>query len=308
MFKQQTKEKNAAALSSVVAAFFLTTLKIVVGLWSGSLGVLAEAAHSGLDFAAAIVTLIAVRAASKPPDPGHTYGHGKVENLSAMSETLLLLVTCGWIVSESIQRLISKHVVVEASVLTFAVMAISIVVDVSRSRMLARVAAKHRSQALEADALHFSTDVWSSAVVIVGLLGVKLAAWFPALDWLQKADAVAALVVAAIVIVVSGRLGLRTVQALVDASPAGAAEKIKKRVEAMDEVFDCHAVRVRHSGPYFFVDLHVTLDGDLPLHTAHDLTEKVEQVVGEILPDADVTVHPEPRPAPPTPPTARSQK
>jgi len=136
-------------------------------------------------------------------------------------------------------------------------------------------------------------------VVIVGLLGVKLAAWFPALDWLQKADSVAALVVAAIVIVVSGRLGLRTVQALVDASPAGAAEKIKKRVEAMDEVFDCHAVRVRHSGPYFFVDLHVTLDGNLPLHTAHDLTEKVEQVVGEILPDADVTVHPEPRPAPP---------
>jgi len=307
MFKEKTREKNAAALNSVLAAFFLTSLKVVVGLWSGSLGILAEAAHSGLDFVAAIATLVAVRAASKPPDPGHTYGHGKVENLSAMLETLLLLATCGWIISESIQRLVSKHVVVQASVWTFAIMVISIVVDVSRSRMLARVAVKHRSQALEADALHFSTDVWSSAVVILGLIGVKLAQAFPALDWLQSADAVAALVVAGIVMLVSGRLGLRTVEALVDATPAGAAEKIKAQVEAMDEVFDCHAVRVRHAGPYFFVDLHVTLDGDLPLHTAHDLTEKVERIVREILPDADVTVHPEPLP-PSAPPSAGPEK
>ncbi len=302
MFAQPTREKNAAALNSVLAAFFLTSLKIVVGILSGSLGILAEAAHSGLDFAAAIVTLIAVRAAVKPPDPGHTYGHGKVENLSALSETLLLLVTCGWIVSESVHRLVSKHAPVDASFWAFAIMVISIVVDVSRSRMLARVAAKHRSQALEADALHFSTDVWSSAVVIFGLIGVKVAEWVPALDWLENADSVAALIVAAIVIYVSGRLGLRTIQALVDASPVGAAEKIKARVEAMDEIFDCHAVRVRHAGPYFFVDLHVTLDGELSLRTAHELTERVEKLVGEILPEADVTVHPEPKPAPPVQP------
>ena len=302
MFSQSITEKNAAALNSVVAAFFLTALKVVVGVWSGSMGILAEAAHSGLDLMAAVVTLFAVRAASKPADPGHSYGHGKVENLSAMAETLLLLVTCGWIVSESVQRLISKHVVVQATVWTFAVMAVSIIIDVSRSRMLARVALKHRSQALEADALHFSTDVWSSAVVIIGLLGVKLAQWYPSLDWMQKADAVAALLVAAIVIIVSGKLGFRTVQALVDASPVGAAEEISARVEAMDGVIDCHAVRVRHSGPYFFVDLHVTLDGDMTLRAAHDLTEKVEQVVAELLPGADVTVHPEPSPGPPPAP------
>ncbi len=302
MEKLRIREKNAAALSSVIAAIFLTTLKVVVGLWSGSLGILAEAAHSGLDFAAAVVTLIAVRAASKPADPGHTYGHGKVENLSALAETLLLLVTCGWIVSESIHRLAISHAAVEASIWTFAIMATSIVVDVSRSRMLARVAAKHRSQALEADALHFSTDVWSSAVVIVGLIGVKIAQWYPAVAWLQNADSVAALVVAAIVILVSGRLGLRTVQALVDASPAGAVEKIKVKVEAMDEVFDCHAIRVRHSGPHFFVDLHITLDGNISLNAAHALTERVEQVVNEVLPESDVTVHPEPRATPPTPP------
>jgi len=295
-FEQGQDEKSAAALNSVGAAAFLTGLKVAVGLLSGSLGILAEAAHSGLDLAAAIVTSLAVRAASKPADQDHPYGHGKVENLSALVETLLLLGTCGWIIYESIQRLTSRQVRVDASFWAFAVMAISIAVDVSRSRMLARVAAKHRSQALEADALHFSTDVWSSAVVVFGLAGVKLAQWYPGLAFLHQADAVAALVVAAIVVVVSTRLGFRTVQALLDASPSGVAERIKARVEQVDKVLDCHAVRVRRSGPQSFVDLHITLDGGQPLHAAHALTEEVERVVNEILPGADVTVHPEPSP------------
>ena len=243
------QEKNTAALNSVVAAFLLTGLKVVVGLLSGSLGILAEAAHSGLDFAAAIVTCIAVRAASKPPDQSHAYGHGKVENLSALVETLLLLGTCAWIIRESVLRLTSHQVHVDASIWAFAVMGISIAVDFSRSRMLYRVAAKHRSQALEADALHFSTDIWSSAVVILGLLGVKLAGWYPSLGFLIQADAVAALIVAGIVVVVSGRLGVRTIQALLDSSPPGVGEKIQAAVAAMEGVFDCHAVRVRHSGP-----------------------------------------------------------
>lgn len=291
-------EKNSAALNSVLAAFLLTGLKVVVGLLSGSMGILAEAAHSGLDLAAAIVTCIAVRAASKPPDQDHAYGHGKVENLSALLETLLLLATCAWIVRESVIRLTSHHVQVDASIWAFAVMGISIVVDFSRSRMLYRVAAKHRSQALEADALHFSTDIWSSAVVIVGLLGVRLAGWFPGLGFLLQADAVAALIVAGIVVVVSGRLGVRTIQALLDSSPPGMDQKIKSAVMAMDGVFDCHAVRVRHSGPFYFVDLHITVDGEQSLRSAHELTERVEQAVEAILPGADVTVHPEPAPVP----------
>jgi cation diffusion facilitator family transporter len=289
-------EKHNAALSSVGAAVLLTGLKIVVGLLSGSLGILAEAAHSTLDFAAAVVTLIAVRAASKPADRGHAYGHGKVENLSALVETLLLLGTCGWIISQSVSRLISGHIEVKASVWAFAVMLVSIVVDVSRSRMLYRIALKHRSEALEADALHFSTDVWSSVVVIVGLAGVKVGQWWPKLAFLEKADALAGLVVGGIVVWVSLKLGLRAIQALIDASPEGVAERITARVEAMPMVHDCHAVRVRHSGPHYFVDLHITLDGQLSLQTAHDLTEKVERAVGEILPEADVTVHPEPSP------------
>jgi len=299
-----SQEKNTAALNSVAAAFLLTGLKVVVGLLSGSLGILAEAAHSGLDSVAAIVTLFAVRAASKPADLDHTYGHGKVENLSALAETLLLLATCGWILHESVVRLTSRQVRVDASFWAFAVMGISIAVDVSRSRMLYRVAIKHRSQALEADALHFRTDIWSSAVVIVGLLGVRLAGWYPELSFLWKADALAALVVAGTVIVISARLGLRTIQALLDSSPPGMTEQIITAAAAVEGVFDCHAVRVRHSGPYYFVDLHITVDGDQPLRSAHALTERVEQAVERILPGADVTVHPEPTPAPTTAPPA----
>jgi cation diffusion facilitator family transporter len=301
-------EKSNAALSSVAAAVFLTGLKIVVGLLSGSLGILAEAAHSGLDFLAAVITLVAVRAASKPADPGHTYGHGKVENLSALAEALLLLGTCVWIIYEAIGRLVNNEAKVNASLWTFGVMVVSVVVDVSRSRMLYRVANKHRSQALEADALHFSTDVWSSVVVILGLVGVKIAHYEPRLAFLEKADAVAALMVAAIVVLVSGKLGLRTVHALLDASPAGVADQIKARVEAMDNVFDCHAIRVRHSGPHYFVDLHITLDGNLTLNAAHALTEEVERVVSNILPGADVTVHPEPGSGPATAPTKLNRK
>ena len=298
-----SKEKNRAALNSVFWACLLTGGKLVVGILSGSLGILAEAAHSGLDLVAALVTLIAVRAASKPADRGHAYGHGKVENLSAMVETLLLLGTCAWISYESIHRLASAHVRVDASIWAFAVMIGSILIDVSRSRMLYRVAKKHRSQALEADALHFSTDVWSSSVVIFGLIGVRIAEAYPSLAFLERTDAVAALCVAAIIVVVSGRLGIRTVEGLLDASPVGVADLIKSRVEALDEVIDCHAVRVRHSGPHFFVDLHITLDRDLPLHVVHDLTETVERVVEDILAGADVTVHPEPT----LPPTAGAE-
>ena len=293
------REKLAAALSSVGAAVFLTGLKIAVGLWSGSIGILAEAAHSGLDFVAALVTYIAVRAAGRPADAEHPYGHGKIENLSALIETLLLLATCGWIISESVKRLMSETVHVDASLWAFAVMAISILVDVTRSRMLKRVAAKHRSQALEADALHFSTDIWSSAVVLLGLVGVRVAAAVPSLGFLMKADAVAALFVAAIVVFVSLHLGLRTIQALLDAAPGGMAERIKAAVEGLDQVRDCHAVRIRHSGPRYFVDLHVLLDGSQTLDQAHAVTERIEQVVGTLLPDADVTVHPEPWMEPP---------
>jgi cation diffusion facilitator family transporter len=286
--------KQRAALSSVVAAVFLTTFKLVVGLLSGSLGILAEAAHSGLDLAAAAITFFAVRASSKPPDREHLYGHGKLENLSALSETGLLVGTCVWIIVEAVHRLTGKHAEVSASIWTFLVMAVSIVVDVSRSRMLYRVARTYRSQALEADAMHFQTDIWSSVVVLFGLAGVRLSAGRAELAFLQGADAVAALIVALLVLWVCSRLGLRTAEGLLDQAPVGKAEAIKAKVEAIRNVVDCHAVRIRSSGPHDFVDLHVLLDGSLTLTAAHDLTEKIEQAVQDIVPGADVTVHPEP--------------
>jgi cation diffusion facilitator family transporter len=294
-----TQEKNRAALSSVIAAVGLTTFKLIVGLLTNSLGILAEALHSGLDLLAALVTLFAVRESGKPADTAHLYGHGKVENISALFETFLLLVTSVWIISESIQRLFFKSVQVEVSIWAFIVMASSIAIDFTRSRILLRAARKHNSQALEADALHFSTDIWSSTVVILGLGGVWLASFVPSLQFLKKADAIAALGVACIVVYVSIELGYRAVQGLLDRAPSGLAEKIKTAVEAIPGVADCHNVRVRPSGPEMFVDAHVLLDKNLTLQEAHALTEQIEAAIRLITPNADVTVHPEPIPDPP---------
>ena len=279
-------EKQSAALGSLVAAVALTAFKIAVGVWTGSLGILAEAAHSGLDLVAAALTFLAVRFSARPADRSHLYGHGKIENLSALAETLLLMLTCAWIVWEAVHRLRSHEAHVAVTVWSMVVMLTSIAIDLSRSRVLARAARKYHSQALEADALHFQTDVWGSAVVIVGLLSVRLGLWW--------GDAVAALGVSAVVVWVSVRLGRRTVDALLDTAPEGMEERIAAAVSAVDGVRDCHHVRIRYSGPVPFIDLHVLADGGQTLAEAHRLTETIEAVIQEIAPQADVTVHPEP--------------
>jgi cation diffusion facilitator family transporter len=292
--ENSNKEKRKAAFSSIIAAVGLTGMKLVVGMLTGSLGILAEAAHSALDLVAAVVTYFAVRISDMPADPEHPYGHGKVENLSALFETLLLLATCVWIFKEAAERLFYKTVHVDAGIWAFLVMAISIVVDISRSRMLSRAAHKHHSQALEADALHFSTDIWSSAVVILGLAGVLAAGRFPRWVFLEKADAVAAAFVAFIVVYISIRMGIRALKPLVDAAPPGLADDITKVVEKIPGIVNCHNVRVRNSGAHVFVDAHVLVDGRQTLEQAHALTEAVEAAVRSIEPEADVTVHPEP--------------
>jgi cation diffusion facilitator family transporter len=232
------------------------------------------------------MTFLAVRFSGRPPDRTHLYGHGKIENLSALAETMLLLVTCAWIVREAILRLARHHADLEVTFWSFAVMVVSIAVDASRARVLSRAAKKHNSQALEADALHFQTDVWSSAVVIAGLVGVRLGLW--------AADAVAALGVCAVVVWVSVRLGRRTVDALLDTAPEGLQDRICQTVEAVPGVHNCHAVRMRYSGPVLFIDLHVLVDGSQTLFEAHELTIRIEEAIAEIAPEADITVHPEP--------------
>lgn len=287
-------EKQWAALSSLVAAVGVTAFKIIVGLLTGSLGILAEAAHSALDLVAAFVTFLAVRFSAKPPDRTHLYGHGKIENLSAMFETVLLVATCVWIAREAVRRLVYHPVEIEVNFWSYAVMLTSIAVDASRSRVLKRAAVKYNSQALEADALHFSTDVWSSAVVIIGLISVQAGGWFPSLAFLRQADAVAALGVSFVVVRLSLKLGRRTIDALLDRAPDGMEQRVATAVEAVAGVRNCHQVRLRYSGPVLFVDLHVLVDGKQSLVQAHDLTEAIEHAIHEIAPDSDVTVHPEP--------------
>jgi cation diffusion facilitator family transporter len=147
---------------------------------------------------------------------------------------------------------------------------------------------------LEADALHFQTDIWSSAVVVAGLIAVKIADAFPRFAWLRGGDAVAALGVSAIIVWVSVQLGRRTIDALLDSAPAGMERRIAVAAEGVAGVHNCHNVRIRASGQKMFVDLHVLVDGDQTLAQAHDLTERIEAAIQEIAPQADVTVHPEP--------------
>jgi len=291
------REKKAAAGNSVVAAVFLTSMKLVVGIITGSLGILAEAAHSGLDLVAAVITFLAVRVSDRPADRDHPYGHGKVENFSALIETVLLFATCAWIIYEAVHRLAFKTVEIDPSLWAFLVMAVSIGIDVSRSRMLSRAAQKHHSQALEADALHFSTDVWSSSVVIVGLLLVLLGkrAFARHAEIFQKADAVAALGVAFIVLFVSYKLGKRTVDVLLDRAPDGLSQKISEAAAAIDGVLSVGQVRLRRSGPSVFVDMTVDVDRNLSFERTHAIAESVEARVQDVAPGADVVIHTDPR-------------
>ncbi|MGD0568714.1 MAG: cation diffusion facilitator family transporter [Candidatus Sulfotelmatobacter sp.] len=287
-------EKRAVAGNSVIAALLITGGKTAVGVTTGSLGILSEAAHSALDLIAALLTYLSVGVSDKPADADHQYGHGKVENFSAFVETGLLLVTCVWVVYEAVMRLFFRRVDVEPSVWAFAVMLISMAVDWWRSRALGRIATKYESQALEADALHFSTDIWSAGVVVLGLALVLLGRVYH-LDGLRLADPVAALFVAGVVVSVSWRLARRTVDALLDAAPAGVRAEIINAVSRVDGVLEVGRVRIRRAGNRYFADLAVGLARTVTFQRSEQLVEAVTDAVRSILPEADVTVQPLPR-------------
>ena len=288
------REKRKVALTSVLAAVFLTGFKVIVGLATGSLGILAEALHSALDLAAAAMTYAAVRIGDRPPDASHPYGHGKVESLSALFEAGLLVATCVWIIYEAMRRLFFEEIEVVPSLWAFAVMLTSILVDWGRSRALLRAARRFKSQALLADALHFSTDIWSSCVVIVGLFLVKLGDWVGYKSTLTRADSVAALGVALIVLLISYRLGKATIDVLLDRAPAGAADGIADEACRVRGVVGCRRVRVRSVGPILFVDMVVEVARATPIEQAHAIVSEVEARVLARQPQADVVVHFEP--------------
>lgn len=287
-------EKRAVAGNSVLAAIAITTLKIIVGISTGSLGILSEAAHSGLDLVAAIITFFSIRVSDKPADADHQYGHGKVENFSAFIETGLLLLTCVWIIYEAVERLFLRKVEIEPSIAAFLVMMFSIAIDYWRSRALGRIAVKYDSQALEADALHFSTDIWSSTVVIVGLILVQLGHSYGVL-WLRNADPLAALVVAGVVIYVSWRLARKTIDALLDAAPSGVRNQIIDAVSKVAGVLEIDRVRIRRAGNRYFADLSIGLARNVTFQHSEQMADAVTASVHDILPDADVVVHSVPR-------------
>jgi cation diffusion facilitator family transporter len=284
------REKKAVALNSIWAAIAITALKIMVGITTGSLGILSEAAHSALDLVAAAVTFFSVRVSDKPADAIHQYGHGKVENFSAFIETGLLLLTCVWIFYEAVRRLFFHEIHIQPSIWAFLVMGFSIAVDAWRSRRLRRVADKYDSQALLADALHFSTDIWSSAVVILGL-ALVLAGDFWSKPWLAKADPIAALVVACIVVYVSWRLARQTVDALLDAAPSGVRTRIIQELYRIDGVLGVERVRIRRGGSRYFVDVAVAMSRTVTFQKSEQISNQVAQCIERLLPDADVVVN-----------------
>ncbi|MGB9074101.1 MAG: cation diffusion facilitator family transporter [Terriglobales bacterium] len=288
------REKRAVAGRSVLAALAITGLKIVVGITTGSLGILSEAAHSGLDLVAALVTYFSVRVSDKPADADHQYGHGKVENFSAFIETGLLLLTCVWIVSEAVKRIFFHHVEIAPSIAAFVVMFFSIAVDAWRSRALGRIAIKYDSQALEADALHFSTDIWSSSVVILGLALVQAGRSYH-MAWLRQADPIAALFVAGVVVYVSSRLARKTIDALLDAAPAGVRNQVLDKVATVEGVLEVDRVRIRRAGNRYFADVSVGLARNFTFQRSEQVVDEITARVHQVLPDADVMVRPVPR-------------
>jgi cation diffusion facilitator family transporter len=290
---EEAREKRRAALLSVASAALLVSLKAFLVLRTGSLGVLSEALHSGLDLLAAVITFLSVRVSDQPADERHPYGHGKFENFSAFVETALLLLTALYIIYEAFNRLFFHSVHIQPSLTAILVLLVALAIDLTRARALKRVAQKYSSEALEADALHFSTDVWSTIVVICGI-GLVWAGETWNLAWLAYADALAGIAVAAIILWVGSQLGKRTLDALLDVAPKGLQQEIAMAVGRMDGVLDVDRVRVRRAGNRHFVDATVSVARTASLEQVHALSDAIEKRIGEIVP-SDVMVHAEPR-------------
>jgi cation diffusion facilitator family transporter len=292
-YEREAREKKRAALLSVGSAALLVTLKSFLVLRTGSLGVLSEALHSGLDLVAAIITFLSLRVADRPADERHPYGHGKFENFSAFVETGLLLLTALYVIYEAFDRMFFRTVHIEPSLTAIVILLGALGIDLTRARKLSHVARKYSSEALEADALHFSTDVWSTVVVISGV-GLVWAgeAWH--MPWLVYADALAGLSVAGIILWVGSRLGKRTLDALLDAVPEGLQGEITRAVRRMDGVLDVERVRLRRAGNRYFVDATVSVPRTASLEQVHSWSDAIEKRIDEIVP-SDVVVHVEPR-------------
>ncbi len=285
-------EKVRIARFSATASALLTVLKLSVGFFTGSLALTSEGFHSLLDFLATLVTWVSVKTSDLPPDEHHQYGHGKLENLSAFAESILLVMTGLWIIKDATAHLAqgpgnTDHIIYPSAAIL--VIVISLAVDVTRSVALSRAARKYSSQALEADALHFTTELLSSVIVLAGLLLVRFGGrqfWW--------ADPTAAIGVAVVMMYVAARLAKRSADVLVDRAPEGLEQQMQELIRRVPGVCDVPRVRTRQSGAATFVDATIKVDPQITLQGGHEIASSVEFAVTEAHPNMDITVHVEP--------------
>jgi cation diffusion facilitator family transporter len=287
-------EKRWAALVSVGVACAMTGLKLAVGLLTGSLGVLSDAAHSALDLAGSALTLFSVRVADRPADWNHPYGHAKVENISAFVETGLMAISAVAISAEAFERMFFHPVALRYSIWPFLVIGTSIVLDLWRSRRLRNVARRYGSEALEADALHFASDIWASVAVLIGLS----ASWLGTVRhilWLRYADPAAALVVSAMIVIFGWRLAWRAIGALTDAVSPELHTRMLEEVRRTNGVLQIDQARVRRSGSSYFADVTLSLSRQLTFERTGELVQEATEAVQRVLPGADVVIRTVPR-------------
>jgi len=266
----------------MVASAAMTIGKFIVGFMTGSLGLISEALHSFLDFWATVLTFMTVRVSDKPADEEHPYGHGKIEAVAALAETALLFITSFWVIYEAVRRLRSGEIEVEATWWSIAVVVASIVIDYSRARALKKVADETRSQALAADALHFSSDILSSFVVLLGL-------GFVAMGW-PIGDPIAAIGVSIFVCHAGWVLGRDTIDTLIDVAPSGAVSRVIGIVEDVEGVAQVERVRARPSGSLLFVDLDLSVGRSLTQAQVVAVRQKVAAAMKKAMPEADVSI------------------
>ena len=292
---RKASEKVQVARTSAIAGGTLAMLKLAIGLLTGSLALISEGIHSSLDFGVAIITWISVKTSDVPADREHHYGHGKIESLSAFGQAVLLAVTAFWIIIEAYNHLVNRteaHVN-EGWYAAIAVVAISIVVDLWRTRALYKAAKKFKSQALEADALHFGTELLSSGVVLLGLVIVKLGVRLGDQRF-AAADPLAAMGVAGVMIFTALRLGRKSANVLIDRAPEGLEKHMQDLIRTVPGVRDVSRVRARQSGANTFVDATISVDPSIGLSAGHQISDSVELRVTEKYPNLDILVHVEP--------------
>ena len=289
-----TQRKARAAWISVFSNSTLVVAKLVIGLLIGSVSVISEAIHSGVDLIASGIALFAVKSATRPADREHPYGHGKIENLSGSIEAVLILVAAAWIVYEAAHRLIVRSPI-EMAALGVAVMAMSAIANFFVSRMLFRVGKETDSIALQADGWHLRTDVWTSVGVMAGLTVIMLSRWlFPAWDlwWL---DPVAAIAVALLIVRAAYQLTRQSLRDVMDESlPEEERRWIVDHVRAVPGVLGFHGLRTRKAGPQRFVEFHLLVDRTQSVEVSHKLSHDVSDAIEQRFDGASVTIHVEP--------------